>query len=440
MVQVNFKNKIPPDLLAAGLYIDSTLKKAGFECYLVGGSVRDLLIGRTLADLDFTTNARPQQLLKLFPRTIPVGAEFGTVIVLHKKTAIEVTTYRLETLYEDGRRPKKIEFGDCLQEDLLRRDFTINGLACDFSEGVVIDHVNGLADLRNKIIRTIGDPMVRFSEDGLRPIRGCRFAASLGFTIEAATAAAMTACLPTVEKVAAERFYDEWRKTLKHSDRARFWQLIRDAGILPVFLRRLAAAVEQTSVWENLQQILKNSNPANMAMYAAYFLFSIKTFGGKKENIHDLGKDFFRECRFPVAEAKLALELVGSPFLGFTPEQKPTSVAVKKALAAVRIDHLRFHRRFAAEMLRHLYRENEVAVKQMEKEIAAYLRNIRRRREPLTIGDLAVNGNDLKEIGVTGTQIGEILRYLLDQVHACPDKNTKTELLALAAAQAKISI
>ena len=161
--------------------INRVLREKGYQCYLVGGSVRDLLLGFNVYDFDFATDARPGEVSKLFRRVIPTGIKHGTVTVLMKNGTYEITTYRSEGKYLDGRRPEEVHFSDTLEEDVLRRDFTINGLAYDISEEKIIDYVEGMKDLKDELVRTIGDPVERFSEDGLRTYRACRFAAKLKF-------------------------------------------------------------------------------------------------------------------------------------------------------------------------------------------------------------------------------------------------------------------
>ena len=161
--------------------IVNRLTGKGYECYLVGGSVRDLILGHKVLDYDFATNAHPEDVEKLFRRTVPTGIKHGTITVLMKDRQYEVTTYRSDGQYIDGRRPESVSFSETLEEDVMRRDFTINGLAYDVKKEKIIDYVNGLDDIDKRIIRTIGNPVDRFSEDGLRPYRACRFAAKLYF-------------------------------------------------------------------------------------------------------------------------------------------------------------------------------------------------------------------------------------------------------------------
>ncbi|MCL6453802.1 MAG: tRNA cytidylyltransferase [Alicyclobacillus sp.] len=200
----------------------TTLETAGFEAYLVGGSVRDLLLGRPVHDFDVTTNARPEEVRRLFSRTLPTGVAHGTVTVQTEAGAVEVTTYRIDLGYSDGRRPDAVQFADTLQADLARRDFTVNAMALD-ARGQLQDPLDGLSDLKRGVLRAVGDPNARFREDGLRILRGLRLAAQLGFALDSATYGAMTACAMRLSRVSAERIGQElrhiagadWRRALR---------------------------------------------------------------------------------------------------------------------------------------------------------------------------------------------------------------------------------
>ena len=214
--------------------IIQTLQEHGYEAYAVGGCVRDSLLGREPGDWDITTSASPDETKKLFARTVDTGIEHGTVTVLLGKEGFEVTTYRIDGKYEDSRHPTEVIFTRNLREDLLRRDFTINAMAYNDTEGIV-DIFGGMDDLKRKIIRCVGNARERFGEDALRIMRGVRFAAQLGFSLEKETKEAMTELAPTLEKISAERIQTELVKLLV-SDSP---ELIREAyhlGITAVIL------------------------------------------------------------------------------------------------------------------------------------------------------------------------------------------------------------
>ena len=189
------------------------LHSAGFEAYIVGGCVRDALLGRDPQDWDITTNAHPADVKKLFKRTIDTGIEHGTVTVMMGKEGYEVTTYRIDGAYEDARHPKEVTFTRDLVEDMKRRDFTINAMAYNDEEGV-IDKFEGMEDLKKGIIRCVGEPRERFSEDALRIMRAVRFAAQLGYEIQEETRKAIKELAPNLSKISAERIQTELVKLL----------------------------------------------------------------------------------------------------------------------------------------------------------------------------------------------------------------------------------
>lgn len=190
-----------------------TLRQAGFEAWYVGGCVRDTLLARPVHDWDVTTSALPEQVLALFPKTIPTGLKHGTVTVLADGGSIEVTTYRTDGAYRDGRHPDGVRFVRTLREDTARRDFTVNAMAMD-PDGTVYDYHGGQADLAARLLRCVGEPEQRFREDALRMLRACRFAAQLGFSIETQTWEALLRCAPLCAALSRERITEEVGKTL----------------------------------------------------------------------------------------------------------------------------------------------------------------------------------------------------------------------------------
>jgi len=189
------------------------IEKAGYEAYFVGGSVRDLLIGREISDVDIASSATPVELKAIFPKTIDVGIEHGTIVILFNGMAYEVTTFRSESEYEDFRRPAGVEFIRSLQDDLMRRDFTMNAIAMD-KQGKLIDPFRGTQAIKERMIRTVGDPFERFQEDGLRMMRAIRFHSQLGFEIEDKTLDALKALAPLLKHISVERKTMEFEKLL----------------------------------------------------------------------------------------------------------------------------------------------------------------------------------------------------------------------------------
>ena len=264
------------------LMIINNLQFHGYEAYAVGGCVRDSILARRPEDWDITTSARPEEIKKLFRRTVDTGIEHGTVTVLLGKDSYEVTTYRIDGAYEDGRHPKEVHFTTSLEEDLRRRDFTINAMAYH-DEVRLVDIFGGMQDLNRHLIRCVGDPKERFSEDALRILRAVRFSAQLNFPVEPETAEAARELAPSLEKISAERIQAELVKLLvsPHPER------IRDAfelGITKVILPE----------WDAMEGVAQNT-PHHRYDVAEHTLRALKNV--KRDRIlrltmlfHDMGK------------------------------------------------------------------------------------------------------------------------------------------------------
>ena len=212
-----------------------TLRQAGHEALFAGGCVRDMLLGKEAHDIDIATSARPEEVQKLFPRTVAVGAHFGVVVVLQDGMEFQIATFRSDGAYRDGRHPESVTFTDA-EGDAKRRDFTVNGLFFDPVERRVLDYVDGESDLRAGILRCIGDPSARFSEDKLRLLRCVRFTASLGFRIEERTFEALLAKAAEITDVSSERIRDELVKIFTHPNRVRGFDLLDQSGLMDVLL------------------------------------------------------------------------------------------------------------------------------------------------------------------------------------------------------------
>jgi len=217
------------------------LQRHGYQAFLVGGCVRDILLRRDPADYDIATNATPAQVLQLFPHGLDVGAQFGVVLVRQDSLKVEVATFRSDVGYSDGRHPDQVVYSQTPQEDVQRRDFTINGLLMRHDTGEVLDFVGGRADLAARIIRAIGDPSRRFAEDKLRMLRAVRFAARFGYTIEPATFAAIRTHANEINVVSAERIREELTKLLTEGAARRGFELLDELGLLSHLLPEIAA-------------------------------------------------------------------------------------------------------------------------------------------------------------------------------------------------------
>ena len=215
----------------SAIEIIQKLRDRKYEAYLVGGCVRDMVMGMEPADYDIATSARPEEIMQMFPRTEAIGAQFGVVLVIHHGHPYEVATFRSDEAYVDGRRPTGVVFTDA-KTDVLRRDFTINGLLFDPVGKIVLDYVSGKADIESKIVRAIGEPARRFEEDKLRILRAIRFGARLGYTIESETWKAVCAMAPQIHQVSVERIQDEIVRILTEGQAGTGFQMLHDSGLL----------------------------------------------------------------------------------------------------------------------------------------------------------------------------------------------------------------
>jgi poly(A) polymerase len=244
--------------------ITARLHSAGHEAYFVGGCVRDIVRGEEPADYDIVTSALPSQVQTLFSKTYPVGAAFGVILVVEGEHPYEVATYRTESNYEDGRHPSHVAYATA-EQDVLRRDFTINGLLMEPESGGIIDYVGGVADIENRLVRTIGDPDERFTEDHLRMIRAVRFSANLGYTIHPDTYSAIVRKAPLVRKISSERIRDEMNKILTSVGARCGLEVLSESGLLKEILPELSAlrGIEQPAayhpegdVWEHTLRMI----------------------------------------------------------------------------------------------------------------------------------------------------------------------------------------
>ncbi|MEY2746645.1 MAG: hypothetical protein RL112_1687 [Planctomycetota bacterium] len=246
-------SRLPEPWSSAAKAVAGRLAELGHRAWLVGGCVRDLALARPVADADLCSDARPEVVQAAFPRTVPTGIEFGTVLVVLEGASVEHTTYRLETTYSDGRRPDSVRFGTDLVEDARRRDFTVNALYLDPLTNEVRDPTGGLADLKAGLLRAIGDPEERFREDSLRLLRLVRFAATLGFEVEERTLLAAQGLAPSLARMARERVHKELAGACARGDLSRFLRLLEACRlVVPTFgeeLPRIDSRVARLSAW-----------------------------------------------------------------------------------------------------------------------------------------------------------------------------------------------
>lgn len=424
--------------------IITTLQSHGFEAYAVGGCVRDSLLGRVPGDWDITTSAMPEETKALFERTFDTGIEHGTVTVLLDKEGFEVTTYRIDGEYEDSRHPSEVIFTRCLQEDLLRRDFTINAMAYNEKDGLV-DIFGGIEDLENRTIRCVGNATARFSEDALRILRGVRFAAQLGFGIEEETRKGMQELAPTLSKISAERIQVELVKMLV-SDRP---ELIRDAyelGITKVFLPEFDHIMETTqetphhqyTVGEHTIHAMKNVRNDKVLRLAMLFhdmgkpaLKTIDEDGVAHFKMHAveseaLAKKILRRLKFDNDTIQKVTKLVCYHDYRMPATAKNVRRAMNKIGEELFPYYMEVRR---ADVLAQSMYEREEKIRNLD-EIEAIYEKIIAEKQCVSLKSLAVTGRDLIAMGMKpGKEIGEKLQELLELVLEDPTLNTKEELL-----------
>lgn len=312
--------------------IAGRLRDAGYVAYLTGGCVRDLLLGRAPKDFDVATAARPEELLRLFPRSGQVGAHFGVVIVHNDEAQVEVATFRSDLEYRDGRHPEGVRFETDPRQDVLRRDFTINALLLDPASGEILDFAGGRADLNAKLIRAIGDPARRFREDHLRLLRAVRFAARLGFEIEHGTFEAIRQLAPSIRNVSAERVRDEIARILTEGGARRGFELLDATGLLPEVLPEVAdlKGVEQPpefhpegDVWTHTLMMLAGLREPSITLALGVLLHDIGKpatfriaerirFDGHVEKGVEIAHSLLNRLRFPNSVIEGAGELIAN--------------------------------------------------------------------------------------------------------------------------------
>jgi tRNA nucleotidyltransferase (CCA-adding enzyme) len=442
----------PPDVAPAALEVCRKLAAAGHSAHVVGGCVRDVLLGRQAKDWDVATSALPEDVQKVFRRTIPTGIAHGTVTVLVGKEHVEVTTYRGEGAYSDARRPDHVVFGVGLDEDLARRDFTVNAIAYDPLADVLVDPFGGRVDLDARVLRAVGDPEARFREDGLRVMRAVRFAATLEMKIDPATEAAIPSALPSLARVSGERVRDELLKLLGAPVPSRGLAVAQRTGILGVILPELIEGVGVTQnrhhrfdVWEHtLAAVDATPAGAGPLVRLGTLLHDVakprtaaprpdapgeNTFYRHDEVGAEMADAIGRRLKLSNAERERVVALVAHHMFWYSPEWSDGTVR-------------RFIRRVGPELLPDLFalRAGDVVGRGRGEDPESELGELRRRIEKviaeddaLTIGDLAVNGEDvMRVLGVPpGRAVGDALRALLERVIEDPSLNRRETLLGM---------
>ena len=423
-----------------------TLQANGYEAYAVGGCVRDSILGREPDDWDITTSATPLETKALFARTFDTGIEHGTITVLIDKDAFEVTTYRVDGKYEDSRHPSEVTFTRCLQEDLLRRDFTINAMAYNDEEGLV-DIFGGIEDLNNKTNRCVGNAEARFGEDALRILRAVRFAAQLGFEIEEETREGIVKLAPTLANISAERIQVELIKMLVSPNPSLLrtaYELGITKVILPEFDEMMKTEQETPhhiySVGEHTLKAIETIRPDKVLRLTMLFhdiakpmMKTIDANGVAHFKMHDvegveMTKSILRRLKFDNDTLGKVTKLVQYHDYRIPAEPK----RVRKAMNKIGEDLFPYYLevRTADTMAQSEYMREEKLqnIRDMEK---CYL-EILEKQECVSLKDLAISGSDLIADGMKpGKEIGYVLNSLLEKVIENPELNTRETLLEL---------
>ncbi|HIX28304.1 MAG TPA: CCA tRNA nucleotidyltransferase [Candidatus Blautia stercoravium] len=421
------------------------LQEHGYDAYAVGGCVRDSLLNRSPADWDITTSAKPMEVKNIFKRTVDTGLQHGTVTVLMEKEGFEVTAYRIDGEYEDSRHPKEVIFTENLEEDLKRRDFTINAMAYNEETGLV-DVFGGIRDLDSKIVRCVGNPQERFTEDALRILRAVRFSAQLGFTIEKDTAYWAKELAPTLEKISAERIQTELVKLLV-SAHPQYLKTAWELGITKIVLPEFDVMMETPqntphhcySVGEHTLKALEYTVADKVQRLAVLF--------------HDMGKPAMRTtdeqgldhfCGHPKASAELARKILRRLRFDNDTIRKVTELvfwhecpwectprSLRRALSKMDAELfpvlLKIRR---ADVLAQSEYRREEKLERLEESRRLY-EEIQRKQECISVKMLAVSGKDLIAAGMKpGKEIGDTLNAFLELVLEEPEKNTKEYLLS----------
>ena len=429
-------------MLRSAREIAHLLEQNGYQAYMVGGCVRDYILGRLPKDYDITTDATPEQVTNVMKAenlmVIPTGIDFGTVTVYMNGFPFEVTTFRADGKYDNYRRPENVTFSNTIEEDLSRRDFTINAIVMD-RNGTIYDPFSGREDIIHKRIRTVGKAHDRFKEDPLRILRGIRFAVKYGFEISYTTRMAMIGCAPLLMQVSVERIFSELKQIIEYGDNA--LDIMEMCGALQVVIPELMVMknFDQNNPHHNLdlmkhtQRVMHNVDGIELKLAAMfhdagkpackdYANDTIAHYYGHADVSTDIARAFLLRMKASSREIKTVLPLIKLHDMELT-DKNFKRVAYKYSPQTAK-DLIKLQ---LADKLAQVY----------DKEVIDHLRELQMRQDallekPFTVKDLAVNGHDLMQIGVTeGPEIGRILNEMLEMVLDNPEINTKEQLMSM---------
>lgn len=429
-------------------FILDTIEKAGYEAYAVGGCVRDSILGKTPDDWDITTSAKPEEVKTLFRKTIDTGIEHGTVTVMIDKEGFEVTTYRIDGKYEDNRRPTEVIFTPCLEEDLKRRDFTINAMAYNESKGLV-DIFGGMEDIKKGMIRCVGNPIERFNEDALRIMRAIRFSARLGYEIEEETKKAIRVLAPNLAKISAERVQVELVKLLT-SKNPDYLRIAYETGVTAIVLPEFDKCMEteqkhphhKYNVGEHILHSLLEVEESKVLRLAMLFHDigkpgtvtvdekGICHFHGHHKEGKELTREILKRLRFDNETLHMVCNLVY--YHDYSMRVEPNKKNIRRAIYNVGEEAFPLLIQvMRADVLAQSDYKREEKLAKLDTWQELY-QQILADKECVSLKTLAVTGKDLLENGVEqGKKVGEVLQTLLDHVLEHPEDNQKEILLSL---------
>ena len=453
------QNKIPLEVS----HVTESLEKAGFKAFLVGGCVRDLIIGKKPKDWDITTNGKPEQIEKLFPKTVYEN-KFGTVAVITESLdetlkVVEVTPFRLEAKYSDFRHPDSVTFADKLEDDLARRDFTVNAIAIG-TGGEVVDPHDGQKDLKNKVIRAVGNPLERFHEDALRMLRAIRLAGELGFEIEKETQEAIKKTAKFLAEISAERIRDEFVKIVMSQSPMKGILLLEETGLLEFVIPELREGIGTKQnkdhiydVWEHslraAEHGAKKGWPLETRLAALFHDIAkprTREYVQEKKDFTFYGHDvvgakmtqkILERLRFSRKETEIVSKLVRYHMF-FSDVEKITLSAVRRLLVKVGKENI-----WILMNVRNCDRIGMGRPKESPYRLRKYESMIEEvMRDPISVGMLKINGGRIIEITgeKPGPRIGFILHALLEEVLEDPDLNTEEHLEKRAGELAALSL
>ncbi|MDE5582655.1 MAG: CCA tRNA nucleotidyltransferase [Ruminococcus sp.] len=427
------------------------IEKSGHEAYFAGGCVRDSIAGRDFHDIDITTDALPEEIIKIFDKftTIPTGIKHGTVTVIYKSVPFEITTYRIDGKYSDSRRPDSVEFTRNLADDLSRRDFTVNAMAMD-SEGNIVDIFGGAEDIQNKIIRCVGSPEKRFEEDALRIMRAIRFSAQLGFEIEEKTAEALHRMKNRLENISKERIREELDKILCGKNCVDVLMKYSDiiTAVIPEFNDCIGfeqhSPYHKYTVWEHIVRAVSLAPPDNLNLRRALFFHDIAK--PKCATFDENGRGHFKHHAEKGAEMardimkKLRYDRNSISYTYTTVKHHSDKIFTKsdvKRLMAETGDNIFFEVMKMKKCDNSAKNDFVLDENRLFDELMEEGRKIIENNECRKLKDLEINGNDLAELGLHGVDIGITLNKILGLVieekllnkHDILLKYIKTEVL-----------